>query len=78
MAKSENKISVYSIMAASAWIKHVMKYAKENNIKFGDALKLAAPSYKPQGSTGPTSSSKKMRNTRGKGKKRGGRTFRKK
>jgi len=64
-------------MAASAWIKHVKKYAKENKIEFGDALKLAAPSYK-KGSTSSISSTKKMRKTRGKGKKRGGRTFRKK
>ena len=62
-------------MAASAWIKHVKKYAKDHNVEFGDALKLAAPSYKSQGSTGST---KKLRKTRGKGKKRGGRTFRKK
>lgn len=57
-------------MATSPWIKHVMKYAKENNMKFGEALKKAGPSYKPQGnSTMEESSSKntrKMRKSRGK------------
>jgi len=33
-------------MATSAWIKHVKKYAKDNKIEFGEALKKAAPSYK--------------------------------
>jgi predicted lipoprotein len=62
-------------MAASAWIKHVMKYAKENNIKFGEALKKAGPSYKSQE---PSVSEKKTRKTRrNKGKKRG-KTLRKK
>lgn len=42
-------------MATSAWIKHVKKYAKENKMEFGQALKKAAPSYKA------TSSSKKMK-----------------
>jgi hypothetical protein len=42
-------------MASSSWIKHVKKYAKENKIEFGEALKKAAPSYKSN------SSSKKMR-----------------
>ena len=51
-------------MANSPWIKHVMKYAKDNNIKFGDALKKAGPSYKSQGVG--SSTTKKMRKTRGK------------
>ena len=38
-------------MATSAWIKHVKKYAKENKVEFGEALKKAAPSYKANSST---------------------------
>eukprot|EP00732_Lithocolla_globosa_P005320 Lithocolla_globosa_v1_NODE_5439_length_1236_cov_33.189189.p2 type:complete len:142 gc:universal NODE_5439_length_1236_cov_33.189189:1056-631(-) len=30
----------------SAWILHVKAYAKEHNVKYGEALKLASPSYK--------------------------------
>jgi hypothetical protein len=43
-------------MAASSWIKHVKKYAKDHKIEFGEALKKARPSYKAS-----TSSTKKMR-----------------
>jgi hypothetical protein len=59
-------------MATSPWIKHVMKYAKENKMKFGEALKKAGPSYKSHGSTNseePSYSNKKsrkMRKSRGK------------
>jgi len=31
---------------ASAWITHVKKYAEDNNIKYGEALKKAGASYK--------------------------------
>ena len=31
--------------SAGGWIAHVKKYAKENNVSYKDALKLAAPSY---------------------------------
>lgn len=52
-------------MATSAWIKHVMKYAKENNMKFGEALKKAGPSYKSHGNAiSEESSSKKTRKMR--------------
>jgi predicted lipoprotein len=54
-------------MAASAWIQHVMKYAKDNNIKFGDALSKAKATYKSQGSTKKVRNSTKSK----KGKKRG-------
>lgn len=43
-------------MAASSWIKHVKKYAKDNNIEFGEALKKARSTYKPS-----SSSTKKMK-----------------
>ena len=33
-------------MAGSSWINHVKKYAKQNKMEFGEALKKAAPSYK--------------------------------
>lgn len=32
--------------ADSPWIAHVKKVAKDNNMKFGDALKIAAKTYK--------------------------------
>jgi hypothetical protein len=35
-------------MAGSSWINHVKKYAKQNKIEYGEALKKAAPSYKAQ------------------------------
>jgi hypothetical protein len=38
-------------MAASSWIKHVKKYAKDHKIEFGEALKKARPSYKSISST---------------------------
>jgi len=50
-------------MAASAWINHVKKYAKENGIKFGDALKKAGPSYNK-------TSSSNMKKTGGTSKRR--------
>ena len=58
-------------MALSPWIKHVMKYAKDNNMKFGEALKKAGPSYKSQGNTvseepSQNKKSRKMRKSRGK------------
>ncbi len=31
---------------ASAWIQHVQKYAKDNNVKYSEALKKAGASYK--------------------------------
>ncbi len=31
---------------AGGWIAHVKQYAKEHNMKFGDALKEAAKTYK--------------------------------
>jgi len=58
-------------MAASAWITHVKKFAKANKIEFGDALKKAGPSYKSSGMT------KKVKKSRGKRSKRGGKTARK-
>lgn len=30
----------------SAWISHVQKYAKDNNVKYSEALKKAGASYK--------------------------------
>jgi hypothetical protein len=33
-------------MATSAWITHVKKYAKDNKIEYGEALKKAASTYK--------------------------------
>ena len=42
------------------WIQFVKKYAKENNITYGKALKQAGPEYrKLHGSTGHSSSTKK-------------------
>jgi len=35
-----------STKKAGKWIEHVKQYAKEHNIKFGDALKEAAKTYK--------------------------------
>ena len=52
---------------ASAWITHVKKYAKANNIEFGEALKKAAPSFKSS-SSAPT---KKVKKTKAKRSKRG-------
>lgn len=43
-------------MASSSWIKHVKKYAKDNDIEFGEALRKARPSYKSS-----TSSTKKLK-----------------
>jgi hypothetical protein len=59
---------------ASAWITHVKKYAKDNNIKFGEALKKAAPSFKSISSSEPT---RKMKKSRGKRSKKGGKSLRK-
>ena len=59
-------------MAVSAWITHVKKYAKDNKIKFGDALKKAGPSYKSSGST-----TKKVKKSRGKRSNKGGKSVRK-
>jgi len=42
----------------SAWTDHVKKYAKDNNIKYGDALKKASASYK-KGSPSKTNSGEK-------------------
>ena len=53
-------------MAASAWITHVKKYAKANNIEFGEALKKAGPSYKPVATAAPTRKAKKSRGKRSK------------
>jgi len=59
---------------ASAWIAHVKKYAKDNNIKFGEALKKAAPSFKSSSSSEPT---RKVNKSRGKRSKKGGKSLRK-
>lgn len=34
------------------WIAHVKKYAKDNNVKYNVAIKMARASYKPQGGNG--------------------------
>ena len=57
-------------MAASAWITHVKKYAKANNIEFGEALKKAGPSYKPV-ATAASAPTRKAKKSRGKRSKRG-------
>jgi len=59
---------------ASAWIAHVKKYAKDNNIKFGEALKKAAPSFKSGSSSSePT---RKVKKSRGKRSKKGVKSLR--
>jgi len=55
---------------ASAWIEHVKKYAAQNGIKFGDALKKAGPSFK-KGDASPASPAKKTKKAK-KGGRRGG------
>jgi hypothetical protein len=64
---------------ASEWIEHVKKYAKENGIKYGEALSKAGATFKK--STSPTGvaevsspiiiKSKKSRKSRGSKKTRG-------
>jgi len=56
-------------MAASSWIKHVKKYAKDHKIEFGDALKKARPSYKSTSSTKKMKGGKRGKTLKNKGKK---------
>ena len=37
---------------ANAWIEHVKKYSRDNNVKYNVAIKEARASYKPQGGKG--------------------------
>jgi len=56
----------------SAWTDHVKKYSKDNNIKYGDALKKASASYK-KGSPSKTMKGEKDFETRKGGVRKTGR-----
>jgi len=65
---------------ASEWIEHVKKYAKENGIKYGEALSKAGATFKKTPMASPMESPMKMskskkrkgsKKTRGSKKSRG-------
>jgi hypothetical protein len=61
---------------ASEWIEHVKKYAKENGIKYGDALKKASATFRKSVSAAvtevplPVKKESKSKKSRGSKKRR--------
>jgi hypothetical protein len=53
----------------SAWIAHVKKYAKDNNIEYGEALKKASATFKKGTSDAVSSMMGKSKKRMGKSKK---------